>query len=687
MINCCTLHKPVTYFLITACLFFSFNVFGQRRGIGNPNIGQNVERQIQNIKNSSTGNQKDSLQRRDKNADSITISFHYLDSTRQYSIDSSVNDFTKRFPIPATNIFLGNLGNASRSILFLPRNTVGWDPGFHAFDVYKWTIEKVRFFNTTRPFSELGYMLGSKTEQIIDLLHTQNVKPNWNILFQYRLINSPGFFKSQNSHHNNYLLTSFYEGEKKRYHNYFVLLGNRLQSSENGGIKNDEDYLSNTAVYKDRFNIPTNLGGDAAFSRNFFDKGLTTGNRYREFTALLRQQYDIGQKDSIVTDSTIIPLFYPRLRVEHTLQFTTDKYRFIDYLPDSVYYKNDYDLDLNRVDTVSINDNWKQITNDVSLYQFPDAKNQQQFIKLGATFQNLSGEFVNHDDKRSFYNLILHGEYRNKTRNRKWDFELFGKLFSAGLNSGDYMAYINLKRFVGKKNDSYAELGFENLNQSPPFIYDSRSSFYLGSLKDFKKQNISHAFASFFPSSIGVKLTGDVYFITNYLYFSHFNQPDQFSSLFNVIRVSAQKLFRLTRKINWYTDVYVQQRTGSAPVNLPLVFTRNRFAFEGVFFKNLNLSTGLEIKYHTPYKADHYSPVLGQFFFQDSITIRNFPDVSAFVHFGIRSFKAFVRFENLNTMQITRGGGFGWTNNNLAAPGYPYPGLQFRLGIWWGFVN
>jgi hypothetical protein len=130
----------------------------------------------------------------------------------------------------------------------------------------------------------------------------------------------------------------------------------------------------------------------------------------------------------------------------------------------------------------------------------------------------------------------------------------------------------------------------------------------------------------------------------------------------------------------------VQQKTGSVPLQVPLVFTRNRFAYEGTFFKNLNLFTGLEVKYHTPYKADDYSPVLGQFFYQDSVTISNLPDISAFVQFRIKGFKAFLRLENLNTMEFSSAG-FGFTNNNLAAPGYPYPGLQFRIGIWWSFVN
>jgi len=97
---------------------------------------------------------------------------------------------------------------------------------------------------------------------------------------------------------------------------------------------------------------------------------------------------------------------------------------------------------------------------------------------------------------------------------------------------------------------------------------------------------------------------------------------------------------------------------------------------------------GLETRFFSAYKADGYSPVLGRFYYQDSLTIRNnLPDISAYVHFRIRSFKAFVRAENLHTARKKTGEGFGFTNNSIVAPGYAMPGLQIRLGVYWGFVN
>src|ERR1700744_1952620 len=54
-----------------------------------------------NVIRKDTSNQN--LQHRNPYEDSITISFHYWDSTRSNKLDSSVNDFYSRFPVPWTN--------------------------------------------------------------------------------------------------------------------------------------------------------------------------------------------------------------------------------------------------------------------------------------------------------------------------------------------------------------------------------------------------------------------------------------------------------------------------------------------------------------------------------------------------------------------------------------------------------
>ena len=144
-------------------------------------IAQNPSSILNNMRNargsSQTGQGGDSLQRRNRFEDSITIRFYYMDSIRPHKFDSSIADFTSRFPIKATDIYLGNTGSPTKSLLFSPSLKAGWDAGFHAYDTYKWNLDDTRFYNTTRPYTELGYMIASKAEQIIQITHTQNIKP------------------------------------------------------------------------------------------------------------------------------------------------------------------------------------------------------------------------------------------------------------------------------------------------------------------------------------------------------------------------------------------------------------------------------------------------------------------------------------------------------------------------------
>src|ERR1700709_210017 len=68
----------------------------------------------------------ETLKHRDQYEDSITIFFHRWDSTGIDKIDSSINDFYSRFPVPWTYYDLGNLGSAAKSFIFQPN----MQPGF-----------------------------------------------------------------------------------------------------------------------------------------------------------------------------------------------------------------------------------------------------------------------------------------------------------------------------------------------------------------------------------------------------------------------------------------------------------------------------------------------------------------------------------------------------------------------------
>lgn len=621
------------------------------------------------------------FQQRDDLADSITISYRYMDELRRYTIDSTVNDFDTYFPVPSRYMYLGNNGSAATSLVFSPFTKAGFDQGFHAFDVYRFKLEETKFYKTTRPFSMIGYQLAAGKEQMVMAQHTQNIKPNFNAGFDYRLINAPGLFVNQNNNHNNARFFANYQGKRKRYNSFLVLVNNTIRASENGGIRNDSFLLNPN--FKDRAGIDVFLGNNNNSQRNPFSTATVTGNIYKDFTFFLRQSYDIGQKDSIIiNDSTTDYLFYPRLRLQHSFTYNSSGYVFRDASPDIDVYRNWYNIYIPYPgrDTFRLVEKWKRIENDFSLVQFPDAKNPGQFLLAGVALENIKGELQ--DGTENFYNLKLHGEYRNRTRNKKWDILLKGEFYLNGFNTGDYTATASLNRFLNKKLGD-VQLFFTNTNRTPSFIFDKRSSFNLDNNSNTAKENII-SFGATAHNPL-VQLSFANHLVTNYAYFTSYYQTAQSGKVINILQLSASKKIKLAKRWNYYIDATVQQTDAASPIKVPLLYTRSRLAYEGNFYKNLFLSTGLEVRYFTPYEAYNYSPLVGQFVPQDTMKLKNLPDIHAFLHFRIKSFTGFLRAENLNTLSFKNG--FGFVNNNYATPYIPSPGMLIRFGVRWWFVN
>ncbi len=642
------------------------------------------------FRNVGSGGGSGSIERRNKFEDSITISYRYLDTTRSFKLDSSINDFYLRYPLPVNHYNLGNTGSATQSYLFSPIMEAGFDQGLHAFDAYKFTTDKARFFRSTRQYSEINYVLSSRSEQFIDLMHTQNIKPNWNAHLEYKFISAPGFLNGQKNSHSSYLVTSWYQSINKRYSNFFIVAANKLQATEGGGMDESHDYL-NDPEYFQRLYIPSKIpGSNVQYGGNVFNTQVLFGNKYNTTTMLLRQQYDIGKKDSLVLDTLIVPLFFPRLRFEHTLTYSKDIYNYSHPNANTSDYSKAYGISTlpDFFSTIGLKDSWKQVVNDFSIYTFPDAKNTQQYIKAGAAVQNLFGSFDT-AIRKNYVNIYGHGEYRNRTRNQKWDLLAYGKLYFAGMNIGDYEARASIESMLGKKIGSL-QLGFENVNKSPSFITNPLSGFYLMKEEEtFKKQNITRLYAHVYQPILKLNLTGSYYLLNNYIYFTDYFKINQTSTLFNVLQLNANKVFEVGRKKQWKwrADVYFQQIIGNAPLNLPLIYTRNRIGYEGnLGYPKLNIAFGVESFYRTPYKANRYSPLVGQFFLSDSVVRYSMPDLAAYVNFRINSLKAFIRAENLNSFSQL-GTHWGFYNYNSPVPAYPYPGLTIRVGIFWGFVN
>ena len=632
-------------------------------------------------KSNASGESTDSLQRRDQNADSITLFYKLYNNNEIRKLDSSINDFFVYYPLPYTNYTLGNLGTASKSYLFSTQKKGGFDPGLHAYDAYNYTLAATPFYQTTRPFTELGYLLGGKGEQLIEVKHTQNKTQQLNFSFEYRFSNSPGNVKNQNANLNNMRITAHFQSKRKRYESYFVMLTNKAASSENGGLV--KAALLDSLSLNNPYELETRLGVSGASFRNPFNTTIATGSTYKNNTYLWRQTYDLGQKDSIVKDTVVIHLFYPRLRFQNEVKLESNQFLFEDRAPNELNYLQYFNYTIPSGTNVKFADSWNLVTNDFSLISYPQKNNSNQFLQVGSGYTHLATTLSNLQ-KWTDYDLYGFGVYKNKTRNQLWDLIASGKLYLNGYHAGDYDAQFYLSRILSSKG-TYLKLGFQNSNRTPSTNYLGLTQFPINALKGIQKENTIDMLAETGNAAKAFRVSFNYQLINNYNYFASGYQAAVYSSPISYISAVLNNKIKLSKHWNWYNETTVQIVDKSAPINIPLILSRQRLAFEGNFYKNLNLSTGLEMIYHTEFKADDYMPLTGQFFVQNTYMLGNRPTANAFLHFMIKRFKGYIRLENLNTL-IPTSNSLGNTYN-FTAKNYPGTGTWFRVGIWWNFIN
>jgi hypothetical protein len=621
--------------------------------------------------------QRDTSQR-NLGPDTITLKYYYQGDPVEHHLDSSVIDFYNNYlRVPANYTTLGNTGAAARNIIFSPRMQAGFDEGFHAYDIYTYNHENARYYNTTRPYSELQYLIGPKQEQVIGVSHTQNRNENFNFAFDYRKVNAPGYFRTQNTNHDSYRVTANYQSPNKRAHTYFSYFYNKINGGENGGLRKPEQ-LTNSD-YSERRTLDVNLGNTDVPTYAFFGTTIAVKSQYSMRGIQLMQQYDWGKGDTIkVNDTTQYYKFDPVFRVQYTFRSQANSFGFVDNDPDTFYYTKHYDIVYRgATDTIRANQRWRTLSNDLSLMQFPVRGNLAHFISVGARFDHTQGDFVDNASLQ-FNNLALHGEYRNKTRNDLWDFSAKGEFYVLGRNIGDYSVSGMLSRYFNPTLGNVS-LMFRNVSREPSFVYKffsySRDSWYNSGLA---KENITQLQFAADNKQLKYNLVANYYIYSNYTYFSDYMHSAQATGLFNVLEIIFSKHFKV-KHWNWYADIAFQQVHGNGPVNVPTIWTRHRIAYENRIFNNLNMMVGLEGKYNTDYYADDYSPLPGQFVYQRTQRIAyNLPDVTAFLHFRIKSLSAYIRAENLNTFVKT---------NNYLAPLYPNNSFGLRVGLRWWFVN
>ncbi len=606
-----------------------------------------------------------------KTNDSIRIyGFTYQDSTR-FKIDSSIHLLHRSPLIGEWESDLGNIGSSTNSVFFNPSLSPANQMGIRSNSAYLYSIDKVCFYNTTRPYSDLYYRIGSKQEQIIEVKHSRNINSQWNMSASYRKAGSVGSYQLQRTNNDNFYLSSNYASRNKRYFLNSAVVYNKIQQDENGGIVSEEYlYASN---YNNKRLVPVVL-----------DKKATEKNRsnmtnyFRDISLHLKHQYFFGKRDSLfnIDSSEKIYSFKPIFGLKHVLYASSSYYSFKDLTPDSLYYFNIGHLTFKNNDSVYSGYTYKQIGNAFSLTG--DVTVREKVMQAEAGYGIEVDEIKNVTTKQSYYNNYVFASIDKTARmEREWLYNASLKFYFTGNLIGNALLSAKAGRNFSDKVGR-VRIGFDQTIQQAPLMYDAYQTNFYSLNASFKRQTISKVNLSYENTPYKFSARLNYYLIANYIYRDTMLKGQQYNGVIPLTQLNVFKQFKIRRFV-FENNLLGQWVSSNMPLHLPLFASSSRFAYESlVLKKKLNISTGIDFRYNMPFYTDAYSPLIYGFVTQYDHKIENVPRLGYFFNFKVKTFRASICFDEIQQL---------FTRNNMNYPLYPGQNFMFRFGFHWMFVN
>ena len=606
-----------------------------------------------------------------KTNDSIVIyAFTYQDSTR-CTIDSSIHLLHRSSLIGVWESDLGNIGSSSNTVFFNPSLSPANQLGIRSNSAYVYSIDKVYFYNTTRPYTDMYYRVGSKQEQIIEVKHSRNINAQWNVTGAYRKAGSVGSYQLQRTNNDNIYLSSNYASKNQRYSLNSAVVYNKIQQDENGGIVSDAYlYASN---YTNKRLVPVVLDKKATEKNR-----STMTNYYRDLSFHLKHQYYFGKRDSLFTidSSEKIYSFKPIVGLKHILYASSSYYSFKDLTPDSLYYSNIGSYSFKNNDSVYSGYTYHQIGNAFSLTG--DITVRENVMQTEAGYGIEVDEIRNGTNKQRYYNNYLFASIdKTAQQEREWLYNASLKFYFTGNLIGNALLSARAGRNFSDKAGR-VRIGFDQTIQQAPLMYNAYQTNFYALNTTFKRQTISKVNLSYENTPYKFLARLNYYLLANYIYRDTMLKGQQYNGVIPLTQLNVFKQFKIRRFVVEH-NLLGQWLSSNVPLHLPLFASSSRFAYESlVLKKKLNLSTGIDVRYNMPFYTDAYSPLMYGFVTQYNHLIENVPRVGCFFNFKVKTFRGSLCVDEIQQF---------FTRNNINYPLYPAQNVMFRFGFHWMFVN
>ena len=611
---------------------------------------------------------------------------------------------------------LSNTGMAHKSMRFNYLHRTGFDMTLPAFSALMQNENNMLSYLSVLPYSEIRYLMTvGDLEQHFHVRFGRQVTPRLLISFAFDTDYAPATFNNNKSINNAFWVNAKYITKNERYGVGAYWYRNKLEMGENGGIVNDENYISHTET--DNSVIPVNLSN----ATNFV---VSSGIGFEHYFNLLSKKKVQTKKesspvtndsiqsiladniatDSIATDTVVTDTIatdsiqssvqevvqetkerkFTLGRICHSFSYLNNKLYYNETSPSVAFY-HPYDTLLND-----------RKTTDTTLVRA--IKNTLKWSSLG--YQKYSDDIPFY-----LYAGVTHGFYKVKhfdyleeetTLTRNYNqlsvnggiiVNLFkstritgqGELITLGYQIGDFYLKGQWKQFIGTANKNYGVATFdaELKRQSANWFEENYNSNHFRWENDFKAAtylsfNLKYNYKNY---CIGVKQTT----ISNLIFFGTDARPTQFNDMFSV-REAYLSFYQSLGRFDIEGFASLQKSSNEEVMHLPLLLGQLKIGYsQPIFHKAATLHPSLTVRYFTKYYADAYMPATRTFYLQNEVQIGNFPFIDLAVTLKVKKAHIFVAYNNM----------FLLTGNYDAfiAPHYPMRSSKIFIGINWRLFN
>jgi len=562
---------------------------------------------------------------------------------------------------------------------------------FHYFE-----IEDIGYYNVPTPFTEIFAKSTFEQGQLLDMLVSINLNPQYNFTIAHKGYKSLGKYINTRSRGNQFRFSSNFKSKNQLLQWRFHFVSQNIFNQENAGLDADSIYFFENATdyfvldesgnqiieedgsfkmieydgYLDRSRLgPKVLAEGSLYSKRFFSDfhyALIKNKKQNLNTLALNYQFLHEYKKNQYNDGLKSQTFGELIEVDRV----SDQSRFIEQENKLVLSS-----DLNKLGNLKLSysiTNWK---NNFKIYESQNIGDS--VFELNEDQSNISFDW-----KKIFKNYSFE---INLNKSSKENFK--SDLISLSIKGNPI------------KNVEF-EVGSSIIEKSPNFNFKLFRSAYESynwfndNLIDEKVSNINLKLSY----KELLVLTADYNEIDNYTFFRESTNAltgetdnkrlatvDQADSKINYYN------FKLFSKIDFGKFSFVntaryQQKEQEvsleslSTLNVPEWVTRNTIMYStDVFNKSLFIQTGITFNYFTKFFADYYNPLISEFVTQNYKEIGEFPRFDFFFNAKIQQTRVFIKVEHLNSSFT----GYDYYSD----PFSPYRDMSVRLGLVWNFFS